>query len=381
MPIGHDHYKISDFKMYQELKYESGEIYKRYFPDWIVGIDPTKLTSEPTAQAVADVTGMLKIVMGVDDPPISTLSGKKGTGTLDFDIETFGGPFKSVEIDGWQSEIDGLYETEDTALILESKMKAPKDFNVRQIYIPTLIYQQMLKERNVHKRILAAYFIYSNDTFIFNLYEFKDLTMYNSLELKHQFRFRLSEGEVFSMPELSDLTAKTQPIGEPANDADPIPFPQANNVYVMSDLIESLQAPKVVLNVDGQEETFTSGTTEAFVAQNKYSPRQAGYYYNVLRYFGFADKDATGIFKTTSLGTEYAKATGSKRTELMAAGLLRSAVFNSLIELQLKQTEPLTDEDIIQVMKDQRLQISESTMKRRSSTVRALIGYLFDNLD
>lgn len=232
MPKGKDRYEISDFKTFENLKYEVLEPVRMTFPKWISGIrpeSPETINSEAVAQSVAEMSGMLKYVMNdLDADVVATLSGKKGTGLIDFQISHFRDGQTKFVIDGWQSEIDGVYESPSRVLIIESKKKRPEDFNIRQLYIPTRIYHDQMK---FPKEIYSAYFTYTDDVFSFHVYQFTDINDFNSLKKIREYEFVFEEeSKPVTRDTLKMLLAQEPNSMEPRReDGELVPFIQAND--------------------------------------------------------------------------------------------------------------------------------------------------------
>ncbi|MDR3190944.1 MAG: hypothetical protein LBT80_07025 [Lactobacillaceae bacterium] len=372
-PIGHDTYKISDYKMYQKLKYEDEIVNAFDIPNWIVGLDKYNVTSEVKAQAVADISGMINHILEADSDVVESLAGKVGTGVLGpFNINTESHGNVALNIDGWQSEIDGIYETADKALIVEAKLKAPQDFNIRQLYIPMLIYQNLLKERGMQKEILCAYFIYTNETYIFNVYRFQDINYYNSLQLVKTYHFKIGQTDYFRLADLAQLVREVKCEPEPN-----IPFPQANNMYLTNELAESMQNDMIQRDDDTP---IASGTWEAFqeVTKYDYDKRQSDYYYNFLCYLGFAHK--TDTFTLSNTGRQFVEAHGGSKYRLLAEAMLKLPLYHDVLELYFSEHQ-LSIKQIVDIIAKQRSDVTGSTLPRRASSVKSQVEFLISNLD
>ncbi|CAM3226258.1 type II restriction enzyme [Lactiplantibacillus plajomi] len=157
MPIGENTYRIAPFDMYQKLKNKDVEIIPMTSPLKVASLDFNNITTEPNAQTVAEVTGMFAYVFHALDKRnktvVATLSGKNNVQDIHFSVNsTLNKQPLTFQLNTWQTEIDGVYESEETILIVESKMKFPKDFNIRQLFIPRLLIEQIMTRLNTHKK-------------------------------------------------------------------------------------------------------------------------------------------------------------------------------------------------------------------------------------
>ncbi|WP_024748248.1 type II restriction enzyme, partial [Levilactobacillus namurensis] len=181
MPIGKNTYRIAPFDMYQPLPNKTMPIMPITSPIKIASLDFNKITTEPNAQTVAEITGMLTYIFHDLDSEnrtvVGTLSGKNNVSNASFSVKSqISKTPITFDINTWQSETDGVYESDDSVLILESKMKFPKDFNIRQLFVPRLLVEQIMNDLDVHKDVYAGYFVKTKDIYIFTVYKFTDLS-------------------------------------------------------------------------------------------------------------------------------------------------------------------------------------------------------------
>lgn len=225
LPISRGNYVIGKFNAYSEF----GDLgnFNQYqempMPDWLQSIDYHHVTSEPRMIDLASVSGMINDVFGKDksSPLISTVSGRMGTGTINFNVN---GPHHHelpIEVTNSQMEIDAGFENEDSLILVEAKMHTDETFLVRQLYYPYRYWS-----RQINKPVYPVYLQYSNGIYRFFVYEFTDPANYNSAKLITQQNYVIGN-ENISIDELVDLSrwAEHNYVVEPCYED--IPFPQA----------------------------------------------------------------------------------------------------------------------------------------------------------
>jgi hypothetical protein len=383
MPMGKDRYSISDYRSFQEIEYKPMRPKIITFPNWISGIDPEEpktINSEAVAQSVAEMSGMLNIILeDMGSSVVSTLSGKKGTGLLDFSIAHFDKRTTNFVIDGWQSEIDGVYESKDKVLIIESKQKRPDDFNIRQLFIPLLIYRNQMR---FEKEIYTAYFTYTDNLFSFHVYKFMDMKNFNSLKKIKQYDFIFDENEQrFTAQDLvrmmQNVVVEEEPKQEPNEKL--VPFPQANDVEKMLDMIGFIGNNKPVY-VDSVEAYLQPGSKLALAETYKFDERQSDYYGNLLNYFGFATREDDG-FVLTNIGQRYNQLDQKAQTKLIIEQILKRKTFREVVQLRLETNEKINNKDVAVMIAKNRKDLSTSTVNRRASTVNNIVEWVFTKLD
>ena len=379
MPKGKDRYEISDFKTFENLKYEVLEPVRMTFPKWISGIrpeSPETINSEAVAQSVAEMSGMLKYVMNdLDADVVATLSGKKGTGLIDFQISHFRDGQTKFVIDGWQSEIDGVYESPSRVLIIESKKKRPEDFNIRQLYIPTRIYHDQMK---FPKEIYSAYFTYTDDVFSFHVYQFTDINDFNSLKKIREYEFVFEEeSKPVTRDTLKMLLAQEPNSMEPRReDGELVPFIQANDPEKIFEIPVVLSGKSIQSE---QGDIFSVGTKEYMAESFKFDIRQSDYYANAAEYFGLAQKK-DGYFKVSELGSMFIKCDYNTKLWLFAKQLIQRPIFRAMIEVWVA-TGYLPEKPIVEnLIRLHRPDIGGSTVPRRASSVNSIMNWFITRI-
>src|SRR5699024_9516698 len=159
-------YKIGHFNVFTNLKYDNFDTpIKKSFPDYVNSISPEDITSEAIALNIAHASGMIDDFIE-EESSILTLSGRMGSGLLDFKIENK------------QIEIDGGYEGLETLALIEAKNNVPMDFIVRQLYYPFL----SIRDKLPHKTVKPIFFTYTQSIFSFHEFVFNEPDVYSSIK-------------------------------------------------------------------------------------------------------------------------------------------------------------------------------------------------------
>ncbi len=169
------------------------------------------------------------------------------------------------------------------------------------------------------------------------------------------------------MEDIYSILKKVKIVEEPE-----VPFPQANNFYRTIDLLSLLMESEL--------------TRDDITANYAFEPRQSNYYADAARYLGLVEKKGNrqnSIYDLTPLGRRIM----SKRPRDKILGIveliLQHEVFNKVLRKHLKDASPLSIDDIVDIMKDSHLYNvrEESTFRRRASTVKRWIEWIFENVD
>ena len=110
----------------------------------------------------------------------------------------------------------------------------------------------------------------------------------------------------------------------------------------------------------------------------EFDERQGDYYANAGRYIGLIDKQ-DGLFKISEAGQELISIKNrDNRNAFLIKYILRTQLFNDLVNLYFAQQNRIDDEQIVsRLAKDG---LSGTTPERRKSTVKSWINWVVDNL-
>lgn len=358
LPITRGSYIISNFKVYEKFEINNKEIVKIDFPEYIQSIDFNNITSESIAINSAYITKILEDFLE-EEGLVPTINGRMGSGDFKFNILRNDKPSFEINVESSQIEIDGGYEGVESLTLIEAKNYISDDFMVRQLYYPYRLWKKKLS-----KPVRTIYLVYSNGIFNVYEYEFKNLDDYNSISLVNSKRYSIENTEI-EVIDIQSVLNETKIINEPE-----ISFPQADKFDKVINLCELLQ---------------NEFKPKEYITENyAFDARQTNYYTDAARYLGLIEKcridKGTIIFGLTQKGKNILNARYKDRQLLLVKNILEHKVFNECINLYFKNSQAPTSDEIIEIMKNNNLYKveSDSTYKRRASTIRGWINWILD---
>lgn len=354
-------YVIGKFTAYADVDYTPLHPIKKELPEHLESFDITNITSESIALNIAHASGMIDDVIGSSEyvKSILTLSGRMSSSSFNYQIKVGSGKNKSkhlLEVTKSQLEIDGSYENLDKIALIEAKNRVPEDFLVRQLYYPYRLYNNI----NTSKEIVPIFFTFADDIFSFHIYEFTDLMEYSSIKKSNQIDFVLNETLNITMQEIQHISKNVEYIKETMT------VPQANDFIRVMDMLNYLEKPRT------KEET----------AENyKFNQRQSDYYFNALKYLGFAERK-NGKYTLTKSGQETQKLRNSKKRNLyVIRKILEHKPFNLILK-HYDSTGGHVDLDvIINIFLQYGVEINEITAKRRAQSAVGWIDWIYSNVE
>lgn len=362
LPDSRGNYILGKFKIFENLNYQTSKPTPMKIPDFIQSLDARKITSESTALNIAHMSQMIDLVMqtkGPDPQSLLTLSGRMSSGSIQYNILNVNNSMHKFSVENAQIEIDGSYENLNKILIVEAKNKIPIDFNIRQLYYPYRLYQNL----NTKKEIIPVFFTYADDIFSFHVYEFTDIMNYSSIKKVDQINFILNDSLDLNLEEVKQISARTKIIEEPED----VPFPQADTFTRVLDMIDYIYERKNKFEL-----------AEAY----DFDLRQSDYYANSLVYLGLATKE-DHYFKLNNAGVEVKNMYNSnRRNKLIISKILSHKPFKLAFDSTLKNGGEYDKNYISKVLLDTVESIhSESTANRRMQTVVAWLNWIFSVIE
>lgn len=361
LPITSNSYMIARFQTYKKFEEaKDEEIVKISFPEYIQSLDYNNITSEALAINCAYITQMLENFLGEEDL-VPTISGKMSSGNFEFkiskvDMET---EYINVSVQNSRIEIDGGFEGLNSLALVEAKNVISDDFMVRQLYYPYRLWKS-----KINKPVRPVYMVYSNG--IFNVYEYKfeNDEDYSSIKFVKSKRYGIEDTEI----DIQDIQTLFNNISR--FDEEPkIAFPQADSFDRVINLCELLL----------DEPKTKSDITENYA----FDERQTNYYTDAARYLGLVDKNGNVgniNFELTELGRKILNLRYKQRQLEFAKLILMHQVFYDYLRLYFENSDKPTTSNTVEIMKHCNLYNieSESTYKRRASTIRSWIEWILD---
>lgn len=260
--------------------------------------------------------------------------------------------FEDINVKGVQIEVDGGYEGHEQFLIIEAKCSTRLSFNIWQLYYP---YRHFRNKTS--KRIRPILLSFSNGIYYFTevglTFDYNEYSIINN----DAYEVIVEEPiERITLKELLSLQTKT-PIT--------VPVPQADDLNKVIDLLSFL------LNNDANK--------FAIAAYFEFDERQGDYYGNAAVYLSLAQK-SNSVYTLTDLGQQIIQIKNRTRRNLMLTkSILKTKLFNDLLNLYYKQNEKIDDQQIIYRIAEEGL--AGSTPVRRKSTIRSWLRWIIENLN
>jgi hypothetical protein len=360
LPISRGDYIIAPFNAYHKL--ENGgidsTITRMFMPDYIQSIDKKGIFNETVALNCAAAAGILSDFTS-DSQLTPTIEGRMGSGEFQFHINSLSSSKPlDVSVSNSQVEIDGAYEGLDSLCIFEAKNSLSDDFIIRQLYYPFRTCKNL-----VIKPIRPIFMVYSNSIFHLYEYKFSDWQDYNSIQLIKHKKYSLEDTSI-SPADIQNTMDNTAILSEPT-----IPFPQADKFSRIINLCELVHDKPL--------------SRAEITSEYAFDERQTSYYTDAARYLGLLRKEHTDgeiVYSLTQEGKRILHLNFKHRQLALCAKILSHNVFNRIFHLYLRTHSLPSRNQIVEIMKSCNLYKieSESTFKRRSSTVIGWINWIRD---
>ena len=302
---------------------------------------PELCTSEQQVLNAAFAHGLLQHFVA-DDGVALSIQGRRRSPRFAF---TFRGERETeLQVRGVQIEVDGGYEG-DKLYIVEAKMGTRSNFIVRQLYYPL----RAEMARAVELDIVPVFLTYSNQVFTFSEFEFSDTGIYNSIEHVRTRSYVLRFPEPNPV-DLAHLLPAQGILAEPLE----VPFPQANDMRKVIDVIDAVAA-----GVKHKDD---------IVLRYGFADRQASYYGDAARYLGFLRLVSCG-YELTDNGRRFVQLSTRQRVESVAKAMIAIPVFREIAE-ELASRSEVPDRDFIaDRILEHRSDISGTTVGRQGNRI------------
>ncbi|NER26620.1 MAG: translation elongation factor [Symploca sp. SIO1C4] len=361
LPISRSRYVIGNFDTHLKVEYDNNiEEISVDFPEHIESIDYSNLYSENSALNCAFNAGVIGDL--VDEPVSYTISGRMSTGNFSFSIKNLVTGTSTINVKNSQCEIDAGFESENYLIIVEAKNYAVDDFLIRQLYYPYRLWSS-----KVSKQVVPVLMTYSNDVFSFFIYKFKNDYDNNSAFLLKQQNYVI-DSEQIQLSDVNDIFGQLKLMAETTD----IPFPQADSFERIIDLLSLL---------------FEKDLTKDEITENyQFDVRQTQYYTDACRYIGLVNKNKNHstkeiFFSLTDEGKKILKKRHKLKYLELIKKILEKQIFYKIFELAVNTGEIPSKQEVCQLMSASNLGINETTIKRRSTTVRNWSNWIWSQID
>ncbi len=361
LPVSRSKYVIGNFDTYFKIRNNNDvEVIPVDFPEEIESIDYTNLYSESSALNCAFNAGIIDDLVG--EKVYYTLSGRMSTDNFSFYISNFNNLKCNINVKNSQCEIDAGFESENYLVLLEAKNYSVDDFIIRQLYYP---YRLWLGKTS--KEVIPVLMTYSNDVFSFFIFKFENALDYNSLTIVDQKNYIIDSEKVQS-DDVFKIFNEVNIVAE----SDNIPFPQADNFERVVDLLSLLVEKDL--------------TKDEITENYQFDVRQTNYYTDAGRYIGLISKYKDSISKEiiyflTDEGKSILRRRHKRKCLELTRKILEHRVFYEVFNLAANTGEIPDKNEVCKVMQGSNLGINDTTIARRSTTVRKWLEWIWSQID
>ena len=371
LPITRGDYYISHINAYHNFESDTSEITYLRPPEHIKSLDVTSINSESKALNMAYISGIFADFLE-DESLLPTVSGRMSSESFAFYADVVSKDVtdkeSTVTVENSQIEIDAAYEGIHSLALMEAKRDLTENFLIRQLYYPFRTWHQKM----AGKPVRPVFLIYSNSIFYLYEYRFKELQHYNSLELVKHKRYCLEDTHI-SVEDVQKVLRKIRFNKEPN-----IQFPQANSFERVINICELLYINDVEKNFITEEYSF--------------DVRQSSYYLDAARYLGLVEKsldlDGHDCYTLTQLGKSLFSMSYKQRQAKLIETILSYKSFYLTYEAYCNNNEMPSKAEIVSYIRQAGvvdpktgLPYSDSTNKRRASTVSAWVRWIINTIN
>jgi len=351
LPISRGEYIIGNFKTYEKIIYQKTKPKRVSIPN-LETLDYTNLYSEASALLFAYNSGIIQDVLDSKDI-FYTVNGRMSSGCFDYYIDSKG-TSKNIIVQNAQVEIDAGYEYANGFCIIEAKNIAVEEILVRQLYYPFRLWTG-----KISKPVIPLLMIYSNDIFHFFQYNFKDINNYNSLELISYKSYTFAD-ETITLDEIIDVWKKIEHSVEPKTT-----FPQADSFNRIIDLLSILFEQEL--------------TREEITIKYEFDPRQTDYYITACVYLDLVERININKESGCRLTVEAKKIMSlhyKQKNLALIKKVFERPIFYKAFEFIIQNNKIPDKHEICEIMNISNLSINQTTISRRSSTVRSWLDWI-----
>lgn len=370
LPITRGDYYISRIKAYHNFESTSSDITYLKPPEHIKSLDITSINSESKALNMAYISGIIADFLN-DKKLLPTVSGRMSSEAFVFQaaVDDKKSTISSVvQVENSQIEIDAAYEGINSLALMEAKRDLAENFLIRQLYYPFRTWQRKMGDKPVR----PIFLIYSNSIFYLYEYRFTDPQYYNSLELVKHKRYSLEDTNI-SVEDVQEALDEVTFNPEP-----PIHFPQADSFERVINICE-------LLYINDMEK-------DSITEEYAFDTRQSLYYLDAARYLGLVKKEITSdnhrFYSLTKLGTSLFSMSYKQRQAKLIETILSYKSFYLTYEAYRNNNEMPSKAEMVSYIRqagvvDPRtgLPYSDSTNKRRASTVSAWVRWIINTIN
>lgn len=366
LPVSRTEFVVGKFNAYKSLpKCKDKPEYKE-IPNNFVTLPcvPSDITTEQTAIACANVAGIISdfVEEEYSQNLVSTISGRMGSGKLDFYIDGTGEIRKhKIHVDKAQMEVDAVFESPEAIYVIEAKNHECDDFIIRQLYYP---YRYLMNKNPQKKPVIPIFMKYVNGDYYLYKFHFEDERYINSIICDKCKAYTVCSSDIktYDIDRLLD--------NPPLQREKDIIFPQANTFSRVEDIVSALYSRGDSLGID-----------EIRDINLDIDPRQARYYMDAAEYLGLAksvkeDAHSSKKIILTKKGRSIVSKSYKEQKLGYAKSILENPIFHTAARKFFENGCFLSKQEIAVIIGEHRIDLNSTTSLRRASTVSAWLHWI-----
>ena len=351
-------YLIGSIKLFHKFEVPSTSPIRCITPVLpLESIDYTRIMSEALALNSAYSSGMLSNFLE-EESLYPTISGRMSSSSFSFEVEGEG-MRHPISVNNAQIEIDGGYEGESSITLIEAKNHLANDFLVRQLYYPFRRWEAVMR-----KPVRSVFLTYSNGIYHFREYAFRNTNGYNSIELLKEARYVIgTDSPQLTLQSIRDIIVELE-----SSDEDYHPegiIPQADDFGRVINIMEELMRGQELEALDISE-------------QQHFTLRQSDYYMNAAIFLRLVQR-GDGRYQLTAEGRRIMGLDIHGRNLALAREMLRPRFLRLAMKASIERSELISIPEMSDIMRQEGITLSDSTVARRAQTARAWMKWLLDN--
>ena len=351
-------YLIGSIKLFHKFEVPSTSPIRCITPVLpLESIDYTRIMSEALALNSAYSSGMLSNFLE-EESLYPTISGRMSSSSFSFEVEGEG-MRHPISVNNAQIEIDGGYEGESSITLIEAKNHIANDFLVRQLYYPFRRWEAVMR-----KPVRSVFLTYSNGIYHFREYAFRNTNCYNSIELLKEARYVIgTDSPQLTLQSIRDIIVELE-----SSDEDYHPegiIPQADDFGRVINIMEELMRGQELEALDISE-------------QQHFTLRQSDYYMNAAIFLRLVQR-GDGRYQLTAEGRRIMGLDIHGRNLALAREMLRPRFLRLAMKASIERSELISIPEMSDIMRQEGITLSDSTVARRAQTARAWMKWLLDN--
>jgi len=279
--------------------------------------------------------------------------GRQTSGQFSFMV----GPLGPISVSKVQVEVDAIFESRNSIILTEAKVRSVASFLVRQLYYPYRKWLSAAADRNV--QLLFFYHDPAADRYGFWTYRLTDPGDYASIVLVRKRAYHLQE----PAQEVS-ATRVSERGPEPAHHSWAVP--QADDFEKVA---------RLPFLVQGGE-----NNSRQIARALGFTLRQSSYYRQAAEVLGLVSLDKDKAYSLTDLGSQYVRLSFPERSHLLSSLILKVPACRWVLDALIDRPGSTVAHDSLAMAIEAHSHLSGSTPMRRAKTVRSWLAWVSDRL-